>query len=132
MSKARMAPPIGTNVLWYRGGDVKGDPIAAIVTGSNQHGHATLHCFQPMRAIPLVYDGVRHKDDPWFTDVPKHAEKRDKARQARGVWSFLVDDMPSRLPEKAAPPQQTVLSPEEHQKLAAERKPRQDGRRSKK
>jgi hypothetical protein len=116
MSEGQKAPPIGTMILWYRGGDVNGDPIAAIVTGMNQHGHATLHSFQPMRAIPRVMDGVRHKDDPWFTENPKYAEKRDKVRRGRGVWSFSVS-------ETAATPEETppAKNPE----------PRQDGRRKK-
>ncbi len=89
---------VGDIVLWYDHADRNYNPNPAIVTAIGLNDCLCLNVFDPTRFNTVIYDGVRHIDDPEV--------KREEIKLAGG-WDYKPKNKPYPVP----PPDEDLPKP---------------------
>lgn len=90
MRIALPTPEIGRWVWFYKQGDLKSDPVAALVTRQDGPGQVTLECHGPHSQVNINVTGVHFKEHPFLETNPQVAKMKNG-----GVWDFKEGDKPT-------------------------------------
>jgi hypothetical protein len=86
--------PVGETCWYWPRGDYNRDPVAAIVTATDQFGLLTLATLAPNHRAVGVATGVHHKDDPFLEEYPDRATEN-------GAWTernYTPAEQPKPIP----------------------------------